>query len=70
MTQLERIKQQILQLTPQELARLRLWFVKLKMESLKTTNRQKPPYHNLDHLAGTWSSEDAKEFEQALTDFE
>jgi len=70
MTQLEKIKQKILQLTPQELAELRQWFAKFEIETLKTTNRQKPPYHNLDHLAGTWSSEDAKEFEQALTDFE
>ena len=27
---------------------------------------EQPQYHDLDHLAGTWSVEDAKEFEEIL----
>lgn len=27
-------------------------------------------HHDLDHLAGTWSEEDAREFAQAAKDFE
>jgi plasmid stability protein len=26
-------------------------------------------HHDLDHLAGTWTEEDAREFEQAVSDF-
>ena len=30
----------------------------------------KPVYHDLDKLAGTWSSKEAKEFEKNTKDFE
>jgi hypothetical protein len=29
-----------------------------------------PPFHDLDALAGTWSAEQAAEFEAAIADFE
>jgi hypothetical protein len=29
-----------------------------------------PPFHDLDALAGTWSTEDAAGFDSAITDFE
>jgi len=31
---------------------------------------RRPPYHDLDSLAGTWSEEDAAEFASATSDFE
>ena len=44
---------------------------KLIEESLPpATEESPPPYHDLDHLAGTWSKEDATAFLAATADFE
>lgn len=37
---------------------------------LKSTPPRRPAYHDLDHLAGTWSVEEAGLFIDALRDFE
>ncbi len=35
-----------------------------------TKEARRPKYHDLDHLAGTWSSRDVKEFQKNTQAFE
>ena len=45
--------------------------VKLLQEELGIKKKKRTMvYNDLDHLAGTWSDKDCKEFLQATTDFE
>ncbi|HOS14875.1 MAG TPA: hypothetical protein PLR10_10640 [Smithella sp.] len=45
--------------------------IKLVQENLGIKNKKRTVvYNDLDHLAGTWSDKDFKEFLQATADFE
>jgi len=45
--------------------------IKLVQENLGIKNKKRTVvYNDLDHLAGTWSDKDCKEFLQATADFE
>jgi len=69
MTQLEKIQYEIQQLPPKDIVDLQQWFSHFQMKALKEAARKGKTNHNLDHLAGTWSEEDAREFEEATADF-
>ena len=44
--------------------------IKLVQENLGIKKKRTVVYNDLDHLAGTWSDKDFKEFLQATADFE
>lgn len=43
---------------------------KLVLEILRQNLTKKKYYHDLDHLAGTWTAEEAEEFEKHISPFE
>jgi hypothetical protein len=43
---------------------------KLVLQILKQDLSNRKQYHDLDHLAGTWSIEEAREFEKSMPTFE
>ncbi|NOY65289.1 MAG: antitoxin [Nitrospirae bacterium] len=50
---------------------LNAYLLKMIKESLGVEKRKRSRrYHDLDHLAGTWSEKDFKAFEEAVKDFE
>ncbi|NOX21229.1 MAG: antitoxin [Nitrospirae bacterium] len=55
----------------QEGISLNAFLLRLIKESIGTENKKRTKkYHDLDHLAGTWSEKDLKDFNEAIKDFE
>lgn len=53
---------------PIEAVARRLLYRGLEIESQEANQNKR--YHDLDALAGTWSAEEAEEFQQAIADLE
>lgn len=65
----ESIIQQVEQKAKQQNIGLNELLLHLVRTGLQILQVQQPIYHDLDELAGTWSKDDERIFEQATSDF-
>ena len=63
------IIQQVERKAKQQNVGLSEFVLNLIRSGLQTLQTRPLAYHDLDHLAGTWSDDDVKIFEQATSDF-